>query len=311
MLSSSDVAEVVAVQADEIAEDAVDAARRRPMSRTFLGTLVRSPSTMIASVVLLGSIVVTVAAPLVAPYGPNDTNILLALHGPSTAHWFGTDELGRDLLSRVIYGGRVSLLTAAIAVGGATVLGAAIGLVSGYFGGWIDSLSMRVVDILLSIPAILIAMGLIVVIGRGTLNAALAVTVISIPAFARITRASTLGLRRLDFVVATRIAGGRNWYLLTRTILPNVLSPILVQMVVTAATAILFESGLSFLGLGTQPPTPSWGQMLSASQNYLQQNPWYGIAPGLFLTATVVSLDVIARALQRSLLGGRGEEAGQ
>lgn len=270
-------------------------ARIRRSARAFGG----SPAAAVAVAVVVASIVVAVAAPLIAPYNPDATNILQRLQGPSAAHWFGTDELGRDLLSRVIYGGRVSLLTAGIAVAGASVVGVTLGMVSGYFGGWAETLIMRVIDILLAIPAILLAMGLIAVIGRGTLNAAIAVTVVSAPAFARIARASTLSLRQSDFIASTRIAGASNRYLLARTILPNILNPIVVQMAITGATAILFESGLSFLGLGTQPPTPSWGQMLSDSETYLTQTPWYGVAPGLFLTVNVLALDVVSRFLQR------------
>ena len=241
------------------------------------------------------------AAPVLAPYSPLQIDPAARLQGPSLAHLFGTDELGRDLFSRAIYGARVSLLTAAIAVVGATIIGVPLGLLGGYFGGWSDALLMRSVDILLSIPAILIAMGLIVILGPSTLNAAIAITVISVPAFARITRSNTLRLRHEDYVTSTRIAGATHGYVLFRTILPNTLAPILVQMTVTGATAILFEAGLSYLGLGTQPPTPSWGQMLSEGQTYLHQAPWYAIAPGVFLTLTVVALDVLSRFIQRAV----------
>jgi ABC-type dipeptide/oligopeptide/nickel transport system permease subunit len=263
--------------------------------------LLHSPAALISTVVLLLIILAAVAAPVLAPYSPLQIDPAARLQGPSLAHLFGTDELGRDLFSRALYGARVSLLTAAIAVVGATIIGVPLGLLGGYFGGWSDALLMRSVDILLSIPAILIAMGLIVILGPSTLNAAIAITVISVPAFARITRSNTLRLRNEDYVTSTRIAGATHGYVLFRTILPNTLAPILVQMTVTGATAILFEAGLSYLGLGTQPPTPSWGQMLSEGQTYLHQAPWYAIAPGVFLTLTVVALDVLSRFIQRAV----------
>jgi peptide/nickel transport system permease protein len=272
--------------------------------RTFLYYL-RSRPTSAVAVALLGAIVLlSLLAPLIAPHDPLDTNLALQFQPPSAAYPFGTDELGRDLFSRVLYGGRSALLTAVGSVAIAALVGIPLGLIAGYFGGWADGVAMRVVDVLLAIPAILIALGLIAMFGRGTLNVIVAVGVVNIPAFARITRASTLAVKEHDFVLATQAMGAGYSYLLPITILPNAAGPILVQVAVTGATAILLASALSFLGLGIQPPTPDWGSMLSVGRQHLFEAPWYGIFPGLAIALTVFALDELSKALQ-DLLGGR------
>ena len=272
--------------------------------RTFLYYL-RSRPTSAVAVALLGVIVLlSLLAPLIAPHDPLDTNLSVQFQPPSAAYPFGTDELGRDLFSRVLYGGRSALLTAVGSVAIAALVGIPLGLIAGYFGGWADGVTMRVVDVLLAIPAILIALGLIAMFGRGTLNVIVAVGVVNIPAFARITRASTLAVKEHDFVLATQAMGAGYGYLLPTTILPNAAGPILVQVAVTGATAILLASALSFLGLGIQPPTPDWGSMLSVGRQHLFEAPWYGIFPGLAIALTVFALDELSKALQ-DLLGGR------
>lgn len=277
---------------------------RRPARRglTFVRYLVRRPAAALAVIVLLLLIVVSIAAPVVAPYPPMQTSLDLQFLRPSLAHPFGTDELGRDLLSRVIWGGRITLATAAGSIAIASVIGVPLGLVSGYFGRWLDAALMRLVDVLLAIPSILVALGLVAMFGRSTVNVIIAVGIVNIPAFARLTRASTLAVKDEDFVAATEAMGAGYGYILIRTILPNAMGPILVQMAVTGATAILLASALSFLGLGIQPPTPDWGSMLSTGRSYLSQAPWYGIFPGLAVAITVFSLDELSKALQ-DLLG--------
>jgi ABC-type dipeptide/oligopeptide/nickel transport system permease subunit len=269
---------------------------------TFFRYLSRRPLAALAVVVLLLLVVVSVAAPIVAPYGPMKADLALQFERPSFAHPFGTDELGRDILSRIIWGGRLTLATAAGSIALSAVVGVPIGLVGGYFGGWIDAVLMRLVDVLLAIPAILVALGLLAMFGRSTGNVIVAVGIVNIPAFARLTRASTLSVKGEDFVAATEAMGAGYGYLLFRTILPNAAGPILVQTAVTGATAILLASALSFLGLGIQPPTPDWGAMLSTGRSYLSQAPWYGIFPGLAVAITVFALDELSKALQ-DLLG--------
>jgi ABC-type dipeptide/oligopeptide/nickel transport system permease subunit len=270
---------------------------------TFLQALRSRPTSAFAVGLLATIVLLSLLAPLLAPHDPLETDLAIQFVPPSSAYPFGTDELGRDLFSRVLYGGRVALLTAAGSVALAALVGIPLGLISGYFGGWADGVAMRVVDVLLAIPAILIALGLIAMFGRGTVNVIVAVGVVSIPAFARITRASTLSVKAQDYVLATRAIGAGSGYLLPSTILPNASGPILVQMAVTAATAIMLASALSFLGLGIQPPTPDWGSMLSIGRQHLFEAPRYGIFPGLAIALTVFALDELSKLLQ-DLLGG-------
>ncbi len=237
---------------------------------------------------------------------PLAQDLASALEGPSAEHWFGTDELGRDILARVIYGARTSLLTAAGAVAIAAALGIPIGLIAGYFGGWRDTVLMRFVDVLLALPGILFAMALIAVLGRSQATALVAVGLTGIPGFARVTRAETLALRTREFVLAVEAFGGSSTYSIFRTVLPNAWSPILVQTVVLAAVAILLEAALAFLGVGIPPPTPSWGEMLRTGKTYLYDSPSYAVLPGLVLTLTILSLDAIGRALASILRESEG-----
>jgi len=245
---------------------------------------------------LAGLTLLALAAPLL-PLDPLDQDFAATLDGPSAAHWFGTDELGRDILARVIYGARTSLLTAAGAVAIAGVVGVPIGLVAGFCGGWRDALLMRVVDVLLALPGILFAMALIAVLGRSLTAALVAIGITGIPGFARIARAQVMSLRRRDFVTAVEALGGSPRYTMVFTVLPNAWSPILVQVVVLASVAILLEAALAFLGIGIPPPTPSWGEMLRTGKSYLYDSPTYAILPGLALTLTILSLDALGRTL--------------
>jgi peptide/nickel transport system permease protein len=251
--------------------------------------------------------VTAVLAPWVAPRDPLAQSRAEGFRPPSLAHPFGTDEFGRDILSRVIHGARISLLTGVVAVLIGGLVGVPLGLVGGFAGGLPDALIMRVLDFLLAVPAILLAMVIIAVLGPGSFNAMLAVGVVSVPAFARLTRASTLALKEREFVVATRALGVGPAYLMFRTILLNAMTPIVVQVAVTAAVAMLLEAALSFLGLGTQPPAPSWGSMLNAGRSFLYQAPWYGLFPGAVITLSVLSLNALADALQTVVdRGGAG-----
>ena len=266
-----------------------------------------------AAAVAIGFLVIlalsAIAAPIVAPYYPLQQDLSSILNGPSWSHPFGTDELGRDLLSRVIYGGRISLSTGAIAVTIAGSVGALAGLTAGYVEGFTGALIMRFMDFMLAVPGILLAITIAAVLGRGFWPATIAVTVISVPAFARLARASVLSTKEEEFVLSTRSAGAGHMYLMFRTIFPNALSPLIVQASVAAATAILLEAALSFLGLGTQPPSPSWGTSLALVKSYLNQSVWYALMPGIVLTITVFSIDTIGRALQRTWGGSALDSA--
>ncbi|MCV9935313.1 ABC transporter permease [Boseaceae bacterium BT-24-1] len=231
------------------------------------------------------------------PLDPLAQSIADSLKPPSAESWFGTDELGRDILARVVYGARTSLITAFGAVLIAALVGIPVGLIAGFYGDWRDSLLMRCIDVLLALPNILFAMALIAVLGRSQGAALIAVGIAGIPGFARIARAQVMALRQLDFVMAVRSFGGRPGYIMVRTLLPNILSPLVVQAIVLASIAILLEAALAFLGVGVPPPTPSWGEMLRTGKSYLYEAPSYAVLPGLVLTLTILSFDTIGRAL--------------
>ncbi len=273
--------------------------------RSVLQRLLRSPGSALALLFLLGITLAAIFADFLPLY-PYAQKLVNALNGPSAANWFGTDEVGRDILARVVFGARTSLLTAAGAVAIAAVIGVPIGLVAGFFGGWRDATLMRFVDVLLALPAILFAMAMIAVLGRSQVAALIAVGIAGIPSFARITRAQVLSLRRRDFVTAVEAFGGSSAYNMFRTILPNSWSPIFVQIVVLCSVAILLEAALSFLGVGVAPPTPSWGEMLRTGKSYLHEAPYYAVLPGIILTLTILSFDVIGRSLA-GILENRSE----
>ncbi|KQU95661.1 ABC transporter permease [Devosia sp. Root105] len=274
-------------------------------TRSVLQRLLRSPGSALALLFLLGITLAAIFADLL-PLNPYAQKLVNALNGPSAANWFGTDEVGRDIMARVVFGARTSLLTAAGAVAIAAVIGVPIGLVAGFFGGWRDATLMRFVDVLLALPAILFAMAMIAVLGRSQVAALIAVGITGIPSFARITRAQVLSLRRRDFVTAVEAFGGSSAYNMFRTILPNSWSPIFVQIVVLCSVAILLEAALSFLGVGVAPPTPSWGEMLRTGKSYLHEAPYYAVLPGIVLTLTILSFDTIGRALA-GILENRSE----
>ncbi|TWD84625.1 peptide/nickel transport system permease protein [Kribbella amoyensis] len=267
----------------------------------------QSKSAVVGATGLLILIVVAVFAPLIAPFDPNAQSGG-SLLGPSGGHLLGTDQLGRDILSRMIHGARASLIAAAGAVVVGAGIGVPLGLLAGYLGRWVDAIAMRFVDLLLAVPGILLALVMIVALGSGRLNLVLAIGIGAVPEFARLTRVATLEIRDRDFVLAARGMGASTPDTLVRTVLPNVLGPIVIQVVVTASMAVVVEAGLAFLGLGTPPPAPSWGGMLQDARSYLYQSPSYGLFPGLCLVATVFCLDRIGRGL-RLAVSGAGRQA--
>lgn len=262
-----------------------------------IGRLLGRWGAVLALLYLVGIAVAAGLAPVIPGIDPLGQDLASTLEPPSGAHWFGTDELGRDLMARTVFGARISLVTAAGAVVLAAVLGVPIGLVAGFFGGWRDAVLMRGVDVLLALPGILFAMALIAVLGRSQMAALVAVGITGIPSFARITRAQVLALRRRDFVLAVEALGGTAGYTMFRTVLPNAWSPILVQVVILSSVAILLEAALSFLGVGIPPPAPSWGDMLRTGKGFLYEAPYYAVLPGLVLTLTILALDTLGRAL--------------
>ena len=256
---------------------------------------------------LLGLVLVTMAlvavtvGPWLSSVGADTPDFLATLQQPSAAHPFGTDDLGRDVTARVMEGGRVSLLVALTGVGGAAVFGVPLGLACGFLGGWTDRIAMRLVDVLLAFPSILLALGITSALGASAFTVALAVAVVNMPVLARIARVQAVSLRGLDYVTAARAVGRPEGAILLRTVAPNALSPVLVQATVLLAGAILTESYLSFLGLGIQPPTPSWGGMLRDAVSFLAQAQWLAWFPGLALFATILGFNLLGDGLRDGL----------
>ena len=288
---------------------AIDKIERTKRSAGRLGdALLASPAALVGCVVLVLLVLVSVFAPFVAPHDPL-AQIARPFEPISANHLLGTDELGRDLLSRLIYALRLTLLVAVLTSVLAGVVGIATGLVAGFFEGWFDAALMRLLDVVLSVPAILLAIVLIAVMGGGLLPLIVAIAVVAMPAFARLTRASVLSLKTRDFVTAQKAAGASNASILFRTILPNAIGPAMVQLIVTASISILTESGLSFLGLGASPPEPSLGGMLAAGNENLFISPFYPVIVGFAIAILVAAFDAFGSGLQRaygySSAGGR------
>ena len=229
----------------------------------FWRQLSRHPAGLVGLVTLLLLLLLAILAPVVAPADPYSMNRIESLQGPSWSHPMGTDELGRDLFSRILRGARTSLLVAAVSVSIATLIGAPVGIAAGYFGGWVDSLLMRIMDVVFAFPALLLALAITAFLGPSLRNATLALGIVYAPGFARIARGPVLSAKHQEYVEASRVSGAGHLRILVRHLLPNILSPLIVTATVTFSFALLAEAALSFLGLGAQPPEPSWGAMLS------------------------------------------------
>jgi peptide/nickel transport system permease protein len=245
--------------------------------------------------------VLAVAAPVVARYDPAQQEVRHLLEGPSATHLLGTDDLGRDTLSRLIYGAQPALAVGLIATGLALLVGTALGLVAGYRRGLVDATLMRVMDGLLAVPTLVLALAITSALGPGLANAMLAIGVTGIPVFARLVRGQTLATRGLEYVYAAHLLGASPARVVLRHVLPNILSVIIVQASLSMAMAILAEAGLSFLGLGVQPPAPTWGSMVTTARGYLQRDPWLMLAPGAALCLVVLALNLLGDALRDTL----------
>jgi peptide/nickel transport system permease protein len=261
----------------------------------------RRPVALASALVLLVVVVAAVFAPWVAPYDPLATSWSLVRKAPSAAHWFGTDEVGRDVLSRVIWGARASLSAGLIAVAIAVLVGVPLGMLAGYVGGVLDSVIGRLTDAMLAIPFLILAIALAAFLGPSLSNAMIAIGVSATPIFVRLARGQVLSARAEDWVEAARAVGNPRARILMRHILPNILPPVLVQSTLAIATAIIAEASLSFLGLGQQPPAPSWGSMLNTAQRFLTQAPWLAVFPGLAIFVTVLAFNLLGDALRDAL----------
>jgi len=245
--------------------------------------------------------VLAAGAPLLNLPNPITQDLGARMLSPSRLHWLGTDDLGRDLLSRVIYGGRVSLTVGIVSIGIALAIGTVLGLIGGYYGGWTESVTMRVMDVMLAFPATLLAIFIVGIRGPGLNNAMLAIGVINIPIFARIVRGSVLRARQEDYVEAARALGASHVRIIGRHILPNSLAPVIVQTTLGVGSAVLEAAGLSFLGLGAQAPTPEWGAMLTNTREYLRDAPWAATFPGIAILLTVVGCNLLGDGLRDAL----------
>lgn len=251
--------------------------------------------------ILLGMVLMALLAPLLSPYSPTQTDFAALQKPPSPQHPFGTDELGRDILSRVLYGARVSLSAGIFSVALALGIGGLVGLVAGYYGGRVDNLLMRLVDAMLAFPFLVLAIALAAVLGPSLQNTMLAIAVVTLPVFARLMRGQVLAERPKEYVQAALALGAGDLRVLLGHLLPNILGPLIVQVSLSTANAILAEATLSFLGLGVQPPMPSWGSMLNAARGYLAYAPWMAVFPGVAIFLSVLAFNLIGDGLRDAL----------
>lgn len=267
----------------------------------FLSKFMANKGAVIGAVCLLLFVAIALLAPWLAPHDPLKANFLSVRKPPSAEFWLGTDELGRDILSRLIWGTRSSLLAGVVSVGIAMLIGIPLGLLAGYFGGWLDAIVSRVTDALLSCPFLVLAIALGAFLGPSLGNAMIAIGLSAMPIFARLTRGQVLAVRHEDYIEGARAIGLPHRWIILRYVLPNVQSPLVVQATLTIASAILAEASLSFLGLGQQPPAPSWGSMLNTAKNFMEQAPWMSIVPGVAIYVTVLSFNLVGDGLRDAL----------
>ncbi|KMJ56387.1 diguanylate cyclase [Bacillus sp. LL01] len=269
--------------------------------KNFYRKLRKNKAAMVGGVLILFFVIVAIIGPFFAPYDPSVQNHVNKLATPSSEHWFGTDHHGRDIFSRIIHGMSITLYIGLFSVIIGTVFGVFLGLISGYYGKRVDAFIMRCMDVLLAFPGILLALAIVSVLGGSLTNVIIAVGIFSIPVFARIVRGSVLSVRKLEYIDAVRALGASDGRIIFKHILPNILSPIIVQATLRMATAILTASGLSFLGMGAQPPTPEWGAMLSAGRNYMYDAPHVALFPGLAIVIVVLAFNIFGDGLRDAL----------
>jgi peptide/nickel transport system permease protein len=280
---------------------AADAHELESPARRALRRLVRRKGAVAGMAVIVIFIMLAAFAPWVVPYDPIATSWTLVRKPPSSLHWFGTDDLGRDVLARVVYGARASLLAGAISVGIALGVGVPLGLLSGYRGGFVDALISRITDAMLACPFLILAIALAAFLGPSLGNAMIAIGITTTPVFVRLTRGQVMNVKVEDYVEAARAIGNPPWRIALFHILPNVMPALLVQATLSIAAAIIAEAALSFLGLGQQPPAPSWGSMLNAAQRFLTTAPWMAIWPGLAIFLVVLSFNLVGDGLRDAL----------
>ena len=276
-------------------------ARGESMAVLTWRELRRNAGAMIGIVTLIAIVFMAILAPVVAPYDPVALSPVDSSQGPSAQHWMGTDVLGRDIFSRVIFGARISLWLGLVSVGIASVLGLTLGLIAGYFGGWAETIIMRGADMMLAFPSFLLALTILFALGQSIINVMIAVGLASVPGYTRIVRGSVLSAREMEYVVAARTIGSSDGRLLWRHILPNVIAPVIVIASVGIAWAIITAASLSFLGMGVQPPTPEWGSMVNEGMRHLRRAWWISSFPALAIVVTVLAINLVGDGLRDAL----------
>ncbi|MCS7056811.1 MAG: ABC transporter permease [Thermoflexales bacterium] len=269
--------------------------------RRALHRAIRSPQFIIGVALVTLFVLTAVLGPVLSPYSPTAQKMSLRLKPPSAAHVLGTDDFGRDVLSRILHGAMPSLQVSVLSVAGSLVIGVIIGLIAGYRGGWTDTLLMSLMDVLLAFPAVLLAIAILAVMGTALSNVILAIAIVNLPTFARLARGSTLATRELLYVEAARGLGVPPITIMWRHILPNIAAPLIVQTSLTIAAAILIEAALSYLGLGIQPPAPSWGNILSSTYGFIQTNPWPSVFAGAAIALAVLGFNLLGDGLRDAL----------
>ena len=272
----------------------------RPGSRVWK-RLLRRGGALAGLAVVVFFLLLAMLAPWLAPHDPLATSWSAVRAAPSAAHWFGADELGRDVLSRIIWGARASILAGVVSVSISLALGVPIGMLAGYVGGWVDALISRITDAMLACPFLILAIALAAFLGPSLTNAMIAIGISATPIFIRLTRAQVLAAKSEDYVEAARALGNPHLRIALRHILPNIVAPLIVQATLAIAAAVIAEASLSFLGLGQQPPAPSWGSMLNTARNYVDQAPWMAIWPGVSIFLLVLSFNLLGDGLRDAL----------
>lgn len=275
--------------------------KKKGQSRDVLRRLFRSKGAVIGLVIITTLLLFAIFADLIAPFGYDDQLLSRRLQSPSTDHLLGTDDYGRDIFSRIVYGSRTSLLIALLSVAFSSVIGVAIGCVAGYYGGRVDNLVMRFIDILLAIPSILLAISISAALDPGVINLVVAVGIGAMPPYARIVRASVMSERDKEYIEAARSIGASDFRIIIKHVLPNVMAPIIVQSTMSISTAIITAASLSFIGLGIAPPTPEWGGMLSSGRAYIRDAWWVVTFPGLAIMAAVFGFNLLGDGLRDAL----------
>ena len=266
--------------------------------RTIFRTLLRHRSGVIGVTIILCFVLIAILAPLIATHDPREVNVIERLKSWSPEHYFGTDRAGRDIFSRIVYGSQISIKIGLVAMTFSISIGALVGIIAGYYGGWLDNVVMRLMDMMLAMPSILLAMVIITILGQSLTNAIIAVSIVYIPQYARILRASVLKIREEEYVMAARVIGAGDFRILTTAVIPNCLAPLIVQATLGMGAAILDAAGLSFLGLGAEIGEPEWGAMLNENRALIRRAPWTVMTPGAAIFLIVLGFNLLGDALR-------------